>query len=223
MSEQNTSEAKNVPTDENPTREVKSNLLAFELPDVTETAGDFQDVEETTTQDDTSNRDSQPGPEDYRGTPDKKGNPYDPAIHAYPPDMTGKLGKWKRKPKAEREQKPQEPNAQFRQAAQNWAVLYANMHRPIFKEHAEIDKDALMVLTDSLENYFMSEGIKEMNPKAGVLVGMMNYTGVIVDRPPNKEKVLNWAGKLKNTILSLLGKKPKIQEQKTNAHTDSGT
>lgn len=195
--------------------ETKKSLLSFELPEVSEQTNDFIDSDEENAQVDetphiplgeSQGESIQVDPaEQHRGALDNKGNPYDPAIHAYPPEMTGKLQKWKRKPKAQREQQTKvDSNAMFRKQAQNFAYLYANAHVTLFGQSGEMDKEALMPLVDSLETYFQEEGLKELSPKAQVLLSGVNYSTVICTREKNAEKLKRWFNPLVTKVKKLL-------------------
>lgn len=183
------------------------NLLTFERPLVSETSEGFIEADEEIENDEEK-------PEivsnEYRGLTDDKGNAFDPLIHKSPPEQTP-TGRWKRIPKSK--QKAQvdsvESNAAFRKQAQNFAMLYGNAHVTLFHEHGKIDKQALAPLVDSLESYFVEEGLSELSPKAAVLLSMFNYSTVIVSREPNMQKVKRWFSPLINKVKSLFGKKVK--------------
>lgn len=212
----------------------ESDPLAFTLPDVSETAGDFVDDPEPETGGFDVSGEYQPGEtsdnnpgEDYRGTPDDKGYPYDPAIHSYPPEKTGKLGKWKKKPKAQQskggDNEPQH-NASYRKQAAQYAALYAHAHVSLFGKDGTIDREAIVPLVDSLEQYFIENGNKDLPPGVAVGLSAFNYSATIASRPPNKEKVIKWFGGVVSFIKGLFGKKKPTEEKpegNSDAHSDN--
>lgn len=192
-------------------------LMGFELPPVTETSNDFigadVDPDASPDLDTVSEADAA---ERYRGTLDDKGNPYDPAVHDYPPQKTGKLKKWKRKPKDKRlndgEVSANEPmsNAAYRGEAEKLARVYGNLHLFPFGNAGAIKSiDDLLPLVDDLERYFLEKGHKEIDPTYAVLISAANYSIDVCRREPNAEKLKRWFAPLFTKIKSWFNKEPK--------------
>lgn len=197
----------------------EGDLLKFELPPVSEKTDDFVDDDEPEKEEKISGFDDgenlEKPTDEYRGLMDDKGNPFDPAIHKTPPEKTP-TGRWKRIPKQKREAgETGEPNALYRKQAQNFANLYASLHVTAFGSDGAVDKQALAPLVDSLELYFMEEGLRELSPKAQVMLSGFNYSTIICSREPNAEKLKRWFTPLILRIKKLLklDKKKNAQPQ----------
>lgn len=203
-----------------PKGENASSLLNFTLPDETQTAGDFiQDDKPPETQEsgeaiEAVEVDENSEAEKHRGTPDKKGNPYDPLIHAFPPEMTGKLEKWKKKPKSKVDQaivSDVKSNTSFRAEAAKFAHLYGQGHMLLFgKDGAVQDKEELVPLTDDLERYMMENGHTQMPAGYAVALSSILYSMGVCQREPNAAKVKRWTGVAWGKIKGLFVKNKKI-------------
>ena len=202
-----------------------SALFNFELPPVSEQSNDF-------IHDDPEPDDNEPEhvhgfeeiseAEKHRGALDDKGQPYDPLIHAYPPEKTGKLQKWKKKPKKDVEQaavNDVKSNASYRGEAQKFATLYGESHRLLFGKGGYVVKDELIPLVDSLERYMLENGHTQISAGWDVLLSSGMYSFAVTQRETNKEKVNKWFSGLYNSIKSMFGFKTK--EKKDNAQSDS--
>lgn len=156
------------------------------------------------------------GAESVRGTLSPSGEPFDPAVHVYPPSATTK-GVWrKRKQTAQRgtESLDDLPNANYRREAEKAAALYAAMHTALLGNDARPEDGDLLPMVDAWESYFQSNGLKQVPPWAALLLTKAAYTHAIVSRPAIWPRVK--AGGLK--VLSWFGFKVK----KPDAHVDSG-
>lgn len=189
-------------------------LMSFELPPVSEKADGFiesDEIEEENESDDYTST-----PDDYRGTLDDKGNEYDPAIHRYPPQKT-KGGIWSKQRKSSKTSTT--ANAAYRNAAQQYAMLYGNAHVSLFGKDGSIDKDALLPLVDSLESYMIENGINELDPKYQVALSAFNYSSVICTREANIVKVQKWFSSMWVSIKGLFGFKSKKRQPVKLAET----
>jgi len=131
-----------------------------------------------------------------RGTLSDKGEPWDPELHSWPPNMT-QAGAWKKRRKRKSGEPEGQPNAEFRAAAQNAAILYANLNFIALGEGAEIDKEVLPMVVDGFENYYKEKGIQEIPAWAGVVLGCANYSFTVATKPKPKERVKGWYQSLK--------------------------
>lgn len=187
----------------------------FELPPVSEQTDDFIQADAEQVEDENApvmgfSENSEA--EKHRGALDDKGHPYDPLLHAYPPEKTGKLQKWKKLPKKQVQQKAVEDvksNASYRGEAQKFATLYGESHRLLFGEGGHVVKEELLPLVDSLERYMLENGHTEISAGWDVLLSSGMYSFAVTQRETNKEKVKKWFGSIYSSIKSLLGIKEK--------------
>lgn len=164
------------------------------------------------------------GPESVRGTLSRKGEPYDPSVHVYPPRENKKSGEW-RKRKHSGETKggdihapPAAPNAEYRKAAQESAEMYATLHELILgKEAAPESADDLVPMTNAWERYYQANGMPERSPGMSVALAMVGYTHGILRRPAFWPRVKEWA--TKSLIWLKILKAP---EEEDGARNDSG-
>lgn len=194
-------------------------LLSFNLPPVSEQVDDFieDDAPAPAPDDAPADPHSAPDVDEFRGLLDDKGVQFDPALHLQPPEKT-RTGRWKKIPKAQREAgETVEPNAAFRKQAQNFANLYGSLHVTVFGSDGQIDKQALAPLVDSLENYFIEEGLSELSPKAQVILGAFNYSSVICSRKPNAEKLKRWFAPVIDKVKNVFSRKKKQDDKKEPA------
>jgi len=218
-----------------PSEENAHSLLSFDLPEVTQTAQDFiqDDIEPLTGEaglnESVIEVDENSEAEKHRGTKDKKGNPYDPVLHAFPPEMTGKLGKWKRKPKAQQAKAivdDVKPNSSFRSEADKFAKLFANLHMLPFGKNGGIqDVEELVPLTDDLERYMQENGHTNISAGWAVALSAGLYSVGVCQREPNAVKVKRWLSSGWDKIKGLFGKKKKpvydtsLDNHRTKAET----
>lgn len=219
------------------TPKVKSTLLDFGLPEVTEQTGDYLDesppeaesIEDQTQPEPESESTVQTG-ESLRGAPDDKGGLYDPSIHKFPAEKTP-AGRWKKKPKSQIERGTStKSGANFSLSAARYAELYGNMHIPLLGNDAGISsRDDLKPLSDSIKSYLETAGYSEIDPKWSVLLSAVNYSMDVIKRPTVSERfaelVAPLVGIFKNTFYKLIGKqpkpKPKPKDQPKNEENDS--
>lgn len=191
----------------------------FELPPVSEQTDDFIQADVEIEQDensDVSGFEENNEAEKHRGALDDKGNPYDPLIHAYPPEKTGKLQKWKKLPKKQVQQKAVDDvksNASYRGEAQKFATLYGESHRLLFGQGGHVVKEELLPLVDSLERYMLENGHTELSAGWDVLLSSGMYSFAITQRESNKEKVQKWFGGIWTSLKSLVGIKEKDKKE----------
>lgn len=190
-------------TNDTPTTEA-AQLFTQELPPVTEQSNDYIDevaeLEATAESDpannDLSGDDSATGPESARGTLDKKGGAFDPAIHRYPPELTPG-GKWRKRPKSEIDSGPTnektgekiEGNHRTRLEAQKVAGLYSALHITVFGQDGLATPEQQGMLVDGFENYFHHNGTVEIPPGLDLALICGTYSTQIAARPKNSEKV----------------------------------
>lgn len=161
-----------------------------------------------------------------RGTLSDKGEPWDPELHSWPPNQT-QAGAWKKRRKRKSGESEGQPNAEFRAAAQNAAILYANINYIALGEGAEIDQQVLPMVVDGFETYYKEKGIQEIPAWASVVLGCANYSFTVATKPKPKERVKGWFGKLKSLFSrekeeqSLFGEIADVAGD-MNAHSDSG-
>lgn len=189
--------------------ETKKTLLSFELPEVSEQTSDFIDSDEEQAQPENetvfTQVEEQEETDQFRGLMDEKGNAFDPTIHKTPPEKTP-TGRWKRLSKTQKQQTTQkESNAVYAKAAQNAAVSYANLHVSLFGKEGYIEKDALPMLSDALEAYFIENGVEEFDPKWQVLIAAGNYSTIVCTREKNADKLKAWFNPLFKKVKSLFG------------------
>lgn len=199
-------------------------LMTFELPPVSDTAHDFigeTEPENTEFEQDYGDRPEPAGDdggEKYRGTPDSKGNPYDPSIHAYPPELTGKLQKWKKlsknaKPRADGEDEIK-PNAAYRQEAAKMAALYAQSHVLMFgTEGRLLSQNDITPLIDDLDRYMLENGHTEISAGWAVAMSAGLYTVDVCQREKNIDKVKRFYSEISDKVKGWFGiKKPRKAE-----------
>lgn len=192
-------------------------LLKMELPTPTATDTGFEDESQPTP------APAGTGPESMRGTLSPKGEPYDPAVHAYPPEPNPPRGRnagmWKRhrrKPTATPASMEDVPNAQYRREAETAARLYAEAHVAVFGPEANIDSpESLVSMTNAWERYFQVNGLKQAPPWAELLLTHVSYTRQIVAR----EKIWPRVRRVGIKIAGWVGFK--ISESDNNARPDS--
>lgn len=193
-------------------------ILNFELPPVTQSSGDFVRDDGDQVPGDSVEFSEVDEAEKLRGTPDSKGNPYDPSIHAFPPEMTGKLKKWKKKPKIKQEKdiaEGQQVNTAFRGEADKIARLYAQLHMLPFGRDGGLENvEDLNPLTDDLERYLMEVGHTHISPKYAVGISAILYSVGVCQRPSNAERVKAWFGGLGEKVKGWFGIKPKSAPRK---------
>ena len=221
-------EAITVPTDKDATivPKVKKSLLQFDLPPVTEQSTGYIDDDpiDNVSPDSGHETESIESPigdsenaEKMRGALDDKGHAYDPAIHTYPPEKTGKLGKWKRKPKGQQGESGEvKSEAAYQLAAQRYAELYGNTHVTIWGHEAGIETpEHLKPLCDSIKSYLEAEGYSEINPKLAIGLSAFNYTMSILQRPTVWEQLTKQMTPVVKWVKSTLGikTKPKTDEE----------
>jgi len=200
-------------------------LFEFDLPEVSEKTNDFiqADNEETeNTSDNVEGFVENNEAEKYRGNLDDKCGAFDPLIHAYPPEKTGKFGKWKKLPKNKQQQKAVDEvksNSSYRGEAQKFATLYGESHRLLFGEGGKVIKDEIIPLVDSLERYMLENGHTEISAGWDVLLSSGMYSFAITQRETNKEKVKKYFSSVLKSLKSLVGikeKKKEAQNEKEN-------
>lgn len=177
-------------------------LFAQPLPPVSKTVDDYQDNPEPEPEKVPDEEGAaKVEPDDARGTLDKKGNPFDPALHRYPPEMTP-TGRWKKRPKKEldNEKENGEPgidaNYKTRLEAQKMAAVYSGMHIAVFGQDGTATPEMQGFLVDGFENFFHHNGAVEIPPGIDLLLVCGTYTGQIVSRPSNWEKCKKFCGGL---------------------------
>lgn len=130
-----------------------------------------------------------------RGTLSKKGTPYDPLLHSYPPSMT-QAGEWKKrrnvKPKGGAEQTDGVSNADYRRAATQAGMLYAQLNHIALGEGAEPIESEVLPVIDAFENWYLHNGIQEVPPWAGLVLGLGGYTYTVASRPKPRQRVKEW-------------------------------
>lgn len=191
-------------------------LLKMELPKPTDTDTGFEGESQSPP------APAGTGPESVRGTLSPKGEPYDPAVHAYPPEPNPPRGRgagmWKRhrrKPTNTPASMEDVPNAQYRREAETSARLYAEAHVMMFGPDANIDSpESLVSMTNAWERYFQVNGLKQAPPWAELLLTHASYTHQIVKREKIFPRVKRWGIK----IAGLFG----IKWSDNDARPDSG-
>lgn len=164
--------------------------------------------------------------EQFRGTPSRSGEAYDPSQHAWPAKQTPKTGRWSRKKKTreESEAAPEATNALFRKAAQINASVYAAAHQIPFGDAGKLEHEKdLLGLIDALERYYLSNGLPDMSPKTEVLLQAALYTHSVSSRQPNSERVKKVFFVAYNFVASKLGfkkRKEKIAAQQVKLTPD---
>lgn len=208
------------------------------LPPVTQEEGGYIDdepePEEPQQNDNNLREDFTPAIEEYRGVKDEKGNPFDPALHVFPPEKTAG-GKWRRIPKKERDQRlatgqtsegvdAPESNAGNRLDAQKMAALYAGVHSTIYgAENARPNPVYFNDLTDSIEQYFNEHGSIELPASVQLVMSAGLYSHEISTRESNIQKTRNLIGGILGKIKGMFKRKEKkADEVKKNAE-DSAT
>lgn len=203
-----------------------SKLLEFDLPPVSEQGAGFIDADKET--DENQQTDTVEGfaenseAEKHRGALDDKGQAYDPLLHCYPPEKTGKFGKWKKLPKKQTQQKAVDSvksNASYRGEAQKYAQLFAQLHMIPFGDAGALkNKDDLIPLIDDLERYMLENGHSEISAGWSVLLSSSLYSVSVCQREPNKVKLKKWFGGYWSSIKKLFGvKSEKKAEDKQGA------
>lgn len=186
-----------------------SQLFGQELPPVSEQSSDYIDTPEESEDpaeipgDDADH--DQTGPESARGTLDKKGGAFDPAIHRYPPELTPG-GKWKKRPRKELEEGAKDKNTgekiegnhRTRLEAQKVASLYAATHVAIFGQDGFATPEQQAMLVDGFENYFHHNGAVEIPPGLDLALVCGTYSTQIATRKNNWEKCKKFFGGLKD-------------------------
>ncbi|MEG9862954.1 MAG: hypothetical protein V6Z82_06975 [Flavobacteriales bacterium] len=210
------------------------------LPPVTQEEGGYIDDEPEPEPEDPSKNDNDlredytPAIEEYRGVKDEKGNPFDPALHVFPPEKTAG-GKWRRIPKKERDKRlttgqtsegieAPESNASNRLDAQKMAAMYAGLHSSIYGvENARPNPAYFNDLTDSIEQYFNEHGSIELPASVQLIMSAGLYSHEISTRESNIQKTRNLIGGIFGKIKGLFKRKEKkVDELKKNAE-DSAT
>lgn len=201
------------------------------LPEVTEQKDDYieddapQSEDEEVRPEGDDNREDIPENDDkhaaekVRGTLDKKGAAFDPALHKFPPEQTP-AGKWRRIPKSEREKMTSAPddekvesNASNRLEAQKMVQLYATLHAPLWGvENVTPSQPHYLSLVDAVETYFNENGSIELPSSLSLILSAGSYTSEIATRKSNMERSKALLKKMINPFKKLFAKKDKSKE-----------
>jgi len=188
-----------------------------DLPDVSQKDDSFVGETEHTDGDEQDPVDT----EKHRGTLSTCGDVYDPSLHTYPPKETI-TGKWRKQGGRGKGKKsdgaPLSPNADYRQAATQTAMLYAQLNRAVMGDGAEIVRDEVVPMIDAWETYYNANGLRELPPWLAVTLASGMYSYSVATRPKVKNRVAGFFLKLAVAIKLI---KPKKQETRDDAHVDS--
>jgi len=197
-------------------------MFAIDLPPITERVDDYERDDD----DDDDGGDVAVDPdaerEKWRGRISSSGQKYDPERHRWPAEET-KTGRWRLLPKAERRKRKVARNGEpvatetsaYTREAENYALLYAQMHPVLLGPDAGLDNPAdIIALRDSIQRYMEINGYSEISPGYGVALAAANYTFGVVRRPTVNERVAAWMRKIRGTI------KRKRKQRGDNAHDD---
>lgn len=140
-----------------------------------------------------------PGAESVRGTLSRSGEPFDPAIHVYPPSENKKSGAWRKRAKAIQHATTNDelPNANYRKEAEKTARLYAAIHQLAFGDDGKLtDAADIVPMVDAWELYFHENGLRKMPTWAQLVISHSAYTWGVVRRPAIWPRCRNFVYKL---------------------------
>lgn len=135
--------------------------------------------------------------EKSRGILDDKNKPFDPSVHAYPPEKTPS-GIWRKLSKSKREKIDPEngktilatqSNLSCTRDAEKSSHFYDTVHVLAFGKDAKGTDEQLKALKDSFERFYQENGSLDIPPHWELALTCLDHTTEIIKRPSIFERV----------------------------------